>query len=64
MKSLIEGTFSAELSSMLEKRKDDLEEKVTSHILEKDDYPYSLGYLHALRWCIEELGTLEKKFYQ
>ena len=57
----IEGSFSDELNKRVSGRLEDLEEKVSSVILDRDDYSHTLGQIAALRWCKEEIRDLADK---
>lgn len=57
----IQGTVTEELDRLITERLTDLEAKVTTHILERDEYTVSIGQIEALRWCKEEVRALEEK---
>jgi hypothetical protein len=57
----IEGTITEELTRLISERLTGVEEKVTTHILDRDEYTVSIGQIEALRWCKEEVRALEEK---
>jgi hypothetical protein len=57
----IEGTIADELLRRISERLTDLELKATTYILERDEYATTIGQIEALRWCKEEVRTLEEK---
>ena len=61
MKRGIEGTIAEQLLHLIEERLTGVEEKVTTHILDRDEYTVSIGQIEALRWCKEEVKALEQK---
>lgn len=61
MKFPIQSTITEEILKRIEERLKAIEDKVTSHPLERDEYILSLGQIEALRWCNEEVRSLNDK---
>ena len=59
----IEDMFMDEFNKKLVHKLADEEHKVSTHILERDEYCFTLGRIAALRECKEELKTLIEKFF-